>query len=211
MWCGQRGVRGEREAAGIPAVFPAGVTGLHPPVVGSVCIQQRFGYRQRRQISAALEVEYDIGEIRLVAYLPLSGGMGLDYWTQVIEVRDAVNKELEAARVAGVIGGALDAEVGLYCGREILDKLNALEDELRFVFITSEARTYLAGEPPAEAQHHMLSTGDEVWISVSASNNAKCVRCWHHREDVGSHSEHPELCGRCVGNVDGDGESRRFA
>jgi isoleucyl-tRNA synthetase len=138
-------------------------------------------------------------------------GLGEKYWDQVIEVRIAVNKELEAARNAGVIGSALDAEVGLYCGREILDKLNALEDELRFVFITSAARTYLAGEPPAEAQHHSLSSGDELWISVSASAHGKCTRCWHHREDVGSHPAHPELCGRCIENVDGDGEARRFA
>ncbi|MES9848885.1 MAG: zinc finger domain-containing protein, partial [Candidatus Thiodiazotropha sp.] len=38
-----------------------------------------------------------------------------------------------------------------------------------------------------------------------------CVRCWHHREDVGSNAEHPQLCGRCVENVDGDGEPRHFA
>ncbi|WP_126456359.1 isoleucine--tRNA ligase [Sulfuriflexus mobilis] len=143
--------------------------------------------------------------------MPISDGMNLKYWDEIIEVRDAVNKELETARKAGVIGSALDAEVGLYCGREILDKLNALEDELRFVLITSEARTYLAGEPPAEAQHCSLSNGDELWISVSASAHEKCARCWHHREDVGSHSKHPELCGRCVENVEGEGEQRRFA
>jgi len=143
--------------------------------------------------------------------MPLSEGMGLQYWDQIIEVRDCVNKELEAARNAGVIGSALNAEVGLYCGSEILEKLNALEDELRFVLITSDARTYMAGEPPVEAKHYTLTTGDEVWVSVSASNHEKCARCWHHREDVGSHDAHPELCGRCVVNVDGDGESRRFA
>jgi len=143
--------------------------------------------------------------------MPLREGMGLDFWQQIVEVRDAVNKELEKARTAGVIGSALNAEVGLYCGREILDKLNALEDELRFVLITSEARIYLAGEPPVEAAHYTLTTNDEIWVSIAASNNEKCVRCWHHREDVGKHDAHPELCGRCIENVDGDGESRRFA
>ncbi|MCK4705390.1 MAG: hypothetical protein KAT90_07920, partial [Gammaproteobacteria bacterium] len=54
-------------------------------------------------------------------------------------------------------------------------------------------------------------TNDEIWIAVSASEHTKCVRCWHHREDVGQHTEHPELCGRCVDNVAGDGETRRFA
>lgn len=137
--------------------------------------------------------------------------MGLEFWSQVIEVREAVNKELEKARAAGVIGSALNAEVGLYCGAEILEKLNALEDELRFVMITSDVRTYVAGEPPVEASHYTLSTNDEIWVSVSASEKEKCVRCWHHREDVASHAAHPELCGRCVENIDGDGEARRFA
>jgi isoleucyl-tRNA synthetase len=138
-------------------------------------------------------------------------GMDLAYWTRIIEVRDCVKKELENLRVAGEIGGNLDAEVGLYCGREIHDQLQRLGEELRFVLITSDARLYLAGEPPKEAQHYTLSSNDELWISVSASSHAKCVRCWHHREDVGKDATHPELCGRCVENVAGDGEARQFA
>ncbi len=132
-------------------------------------------------------------------------------WHQVIEVRDAVNKELEALRVAGGIGSGLDAEVDLYCGREIHDQLAQLQDELRFALITSYARIHLAETPPAEGQHYTLSSNDEIWVAVAASEHAKCVRCWHHREDVGSNPKHPELCGRCVDNVDGDGEPRGFA
>jgi isoleucyl-tRNA synthetase len=138
-------------------------------------------------------------------------GMDLAYWKAVMEVRDVVNKELERLRTAGEIGANLQAEVELYCGREIFDLLKRLEDELRFVFITSSATLYLAGDPPAEAQHFKLSTNDEVWVAVSASGHGKCVRCWHYREDVGSHKEHPELCGRCIENVDGQGETRTFA
>jgi len=135
----------------------------------------------------------------------------LGFWKQVMQVRDAVNKELENLRVAGGIGSNLDAEVGIYCGREIYDVLALLEDELRFVLITSYARIYLAGDPPDEAAHYTLPTNDEIWISVYPSEYNKCVRCWHHREDVGSHAEHPELCGRCVENVAGDGEQRLHA
>jgi len=138
-------------------------------------------------------------------------GMDLGYWKTVMEVRDVVNKELERLRTSGEIGANLQADVELYCGREILDLLNRLEDELRFVFITSNATLYLAGDPPAEAQHFTLSTNDEVWVAVSASEHEKCVRCWHYREDVGSHAEHPELCGRCIENVDGQGETRIYA
>ncbi|MBI1424666.1 MAG: isoleucine--tRNA ligase [Gammaproteobacteria bacterium] len=138
-------------------------------------------------------------------------GMDLGYWAKVMEVRNCVNKELERLRAAGEIGANLEAEVGLYCGREIHDLLQCLGDELRFVLITSAARIYQAGEPPKEAQHYTLSTNDEIWVSVSASTYPKCARCWHYREDVGSNAEHPELCGRCVENVFGDGEPRDFA
>jgi isoleucyl-tRNA synthetase len=137
--------------------------------------------------------------------------MDMDYWQRMMEVRDFVNKELEALRTAGEIGANLQAEVGLYCGREIYDLLNRLADELRFVLITSAARLYVAGEPPKEAQHYTLSSNDEIWISVSASTHQKCERCWHYREDVGSHSKHETLCGRCIENIDEDGETRLYA
>ena len=56
-----------------------------------------------------------------------------------------------------------------------------------------------------------VAAGDGLWILVRPSEHAKCVRCWHHREDVGMNTAHPELCGRCVENVDGSGEQRRYA
>jgi isoleucyl-tRNA synthetase len=119
---------------------------------------------------------------------------------------------LERLRNAGEIGANLQAEVTLYCGSEIHQRLAKLEDELRFVLITSTASLEKVTEtPPAEAMHYTLENGDELWVAVSASPHQKCTRCWHYREDVGSHAEHPELCGRCVDNVAGDGESRRFA
>jgi isoleucyl-tRNA synthetase len=52
---------------------------------------------------------------------------------------------------------------------------------------------------------------DGLWLSVSASTGTKCDRCWHHTEDVGQYEEHKELCGRCITNVDGEGEQRQFA
>jgi len=133
------------------------------------------------------------------------------YWQQVIEVRDAVNKELEKLRVAGEIGSGLAAEVSVHCGREIYDVLVALEDELRFVFITSTADIALYENPVANTAHYTLSTNDEIWISVTSSAETKCVRCWHHRADVGRNEKHPELCGRCVENVEGEGETRKYA
>ncbi|WP_455200598.1 isoleucine--tRNA ligase [Kaarinaea lacus] len=133
------------------------------------------------------------------------------FWALALEVREAVSKRLEELRVAGEIGSSLDAEVDLYCGSELYQQLERLEDELRFVLITSYARIHRETERGDQGVHHKLSTGDEMWVSVQACPHNKCVRCWHHREDVGSNEAHPELCGRCVDNVDGDGEQRGYA
>ncbi|MGQ0658790.1 MAG: isoleucine--tRNA ligase [Chromatiales bacterium] len=131
------------------------------------------------------------------------------FWQAAIRVRDAVSKELEKLRVAGGIGGSLEAEVDLYCGEALREQLSQIGDELRFVLIVSYARIHSAAEHPA----HAIQAGDVpgLWITVAPSAYSKCERCWHRREDVGTHAAHPSLCGRCVGNVDGAGEHRGFA
>ncbi len=129
-------------------------------------------------------------------------------WNAIISIRDEVNKQLEKLRVDKVIGGSLDAEVELYCNDDVKKQLEALSDECRFVLITSYARLHAIDEKPSEA---IESEIPGLYIQVTASKHNKCVRCWHHREDVGSHEKHPELCERCINNVDGEGESRRYA
>jgi isoleucyl-tRNA synthetase len=134
--------------------------------------------------------------------------MDRDFWAEILAARTAVGKHLEAARNEGLIGAALDAEVDLYCAPRLLEVLSKLGDELRFVLITSDARVYPLENRPGEAVDTDLA---DLAVRVSASEHAKCSRCWHHRADVGADSDHPELCGRCVENVAGAGEARRFA
>jgi isoleucyl-tRNA synthetase len=131
-----------------------------------------------------------------------------DFWDQVLAVRTAVGRQLEAARTSGLIGAGLEAEVDLYCAPDLLELLGRLEDELRFVLITSEARVHPRADQPPEVEETDL---DGLAVRIRASGHTKCVRCWHRRADVGSNSEHPELCGRCVENIEGEGEQRRFA
>jgi isoleucyl-tRNA synthetase len=136
--------------------------------------------------------------------------LGAEFWERIIAVREAVGKQLERLRVAGGIGSALDAEVDLYCDGSLRDDLAQLADELRFVLITSDARVQPSSERPDNA---VIATvqGQSIWIDVSPCGHPKCKRCWHHRYDVGTHAAHPELCARCIENVDGAGEHRRFA
>ncbi|MEJ2765478.1 isoleucine--tRNA ligase [Photobacterium sp. MCCC 1A19761] len=131
-----------------------------------------------------------------------------EFWTEIQQVRGAVNKLLESARNEKIIGGALQAEVTLFANPALAAKLNQLEDELRFVLLTSKAEVVVAESQPAGAQATEL---EGLFVAVAASEAEKCDRCWHHVADVGAIAGHESICGRCVSNVDGDGEERKFA
>ena len=134
--------------------------------------------------------------------------MGAAYWQQVMAVRTAVNREIEVQRAAGLVRGSLDTEVTLYVAAPLRALLESLQDELRFVLITSGASLAALEDAPETAAETELS---ELRLQVDVSEAEKCERCWHRRDDVGQHSGHPTLCGRCVDNVDGSGEQRHFA
>ena len=131
-------------------------------------------------------------------------------WDAVLNVRSAISRELEKLRNAGSIGAPLDAEVDVYCKGPLLDTLQAFGEELRFAFITSAARVHSADSRPAEAVPADEGDNNTTWIAVKPTTAVKCVRCWHKRPDVGQDSRHPELCVRCVTNIEGPGEQRRF-
>jgi isoleucyl-tRNA synthetase len=129
-------------------------------------------------------------------------------WPALIALRGDVTRELEKLRESGQVGSALDAQVDVHCVPGELKRFSALGEELRFFFITSAAHVHEAAAPPDGA---VPATGrGGVWLTVTPCTNAKCVRCWHRRPDVGDNDAHPELCGRCVTNIAGPGEERRL-
>jgi isoleucyl-tRNA synthetase len=117
-------------------------------------------------------------------------------WSRIRNVRDAVNKEIEAVRTTGAVGSSLQANVVLSAAADDHAVLAALGEDLRFVLITSKAD---------------LQPGAELAVQVTPSADTKCERCWHYRADVGSDAAHPTLCGRCTDNLFGAGETRTFA
>lgn len=130
------------------------------------------------------------------------------YWEQMMAVRSAVAKQLEQLRNDKVIKGSLTAEVTLYCEGELFNKLSHLEDELRFVLITSAATLKPLTDKTESA---VASELEGLWVEAGAASQPKCARCWHHRAEVGQIEAHPELCQRCVDNIEGDGEVRHYA
>ncbi len=124
----------------------------------------------------------------------------------LLDLREAVTGVLEPMRASGTIGSSLAAELTLYLEDDLLAKLAPVVDELHFFFITSQCHLAKAAERPADA---VAAEDMPVWISARATDADKCVRCWHYQSDVGTDAEHPELCGRCIVNVDAVGEDRR--
>jgi isoleucyl-tRNA synthetase len=136
-----------------------------------------------------------------------SGEFDLSVWNTVFSVRDAVSKEIETLRAEGKVKGGLTAEVTLFAQTALFEQLNKLGDELKFILITSRATLKTGDETPASA---IETTVPGLFVAVEPSEHARCDRCWHQTPEVGQHAEHPELCGRCIENVDGEGESRLF-
>ncbi|BEM99884.1 isoleucine--tRNA ligase [Serratia marcescens] len=131
------------------------------------------------------------------------------FWAELLKVRGEVNKVLEQARADKRLGGSLEAAVTLYADSELAARLNSLQDELRFVLLTSAASVAPLAEAPADAQASELLKG--LKIAFSTAPGEKCPRCWHYTTDIGLVAEHADICGRCVSNVAGDGEKRNFA
>ncbi|MCH4293314.1 isoleucine--tRNA ligase [Shewanella sp. 3B26] len=138
----------------------------------------------------------------------LESDLADSHWELLLSVRNEVNKELEQARRDKVLGGSLEATVTLYADAELAAKVAVLGDELRFVLLTSDAKVLPIDAAPEAAVATELAG---LKVLVAKTDAAKCERCWHHREDVGSVEAHPSLCGRCVTNIEGDGEARAFA
>ena len=117
-------------------------------------------------------------------------------WETILEVRDIVNQTIEAERNQGNIKGSLDTEIDLVIPKSLYDTLATFLNEIHFLFIVSECR---------------IAAGDEISCTITNSTNKKCIRCWHHDPSIGESELHPEICQRCISNVDGDGEERKFA
>ena len=116
----------------------------------------------------------------------------------LLALREQVSKVLEPMRASGTIGAALEAEIDLKCGVSDQNWLAPLVDELRFLLISGDVSLVADGD------------AHEITVSARRTGKAKCVRCWHHRDDVGTDAAHPQLCGRCVSNIEGPGEERRW-
>ena len=135
-------------------------------------------------------------ELYHVIPVPTNAEALIARWTRIRALRDDVNKALEDARGENKIGSALQAAVTISAPSDDAQLLQSLDDDLRFVLITSAAQ---------------VNVGDVINVHVDVATGQKCERCWHVTVDVGTNVEHPTLCARCMANLFGAGEQRKLA
>jgi len=132
-----------------------------------------------------------------LAPLDKTAALSNEDFEQLLSLREEVAKVLEPMRASGEIGAALDAEITITTDKARATHWQPLAEELRFLFISGDV-------------HIEIGERETTTISARRSEKPKCIRCWHHRADVGVNPEHPDVCGRCVENVEGEGERRVF-
>ncbi|VWX30995.1 isoleucyl-tRNA synthetase [Moraxellaceae bacterium 17A] len=140
-------------------------------------------------------------------------------WDVILDIKDIVNKKMDVARSEGLINSNLSASVTIKTIGYVYKTLSKLDKELKFVFINSNVN--LISESTGKAQEVKkldkesgqldVTTYNDLDIIVEPAQGEKCVRCWHIREDIGINPAHPEICGRCAENVEGQGEVRHYA
>jgi isoleucyl-tRNA synthetase len=152
-----------------------------------------------------------------LAPLPSDAPLSDEIMKKLISLREQITKKLELLRSLGDVGSSLEADIDLHCDERVQEALSPFLDELKYFFISGEVSLvsdrivpsdikipeagWWFSNPPGPGQIH---------ANPKKSSHAKCIRCWHHRADVGSHPGHPEICGRCVSNVEGPGEDRQW-
>lgn len=138
----------------------------------------------------------------------LSGQLTQSFWERILNVRACVNKILEDSRSKGIIGSGLEAELNLFCEPNLLACLGTLKNELKFVFISSQAKIY----PETERSEQALKTTMQgLWIELNNAPYPKCERCWHRVPEVNQNPEYPGICDRCIANITEIGEERIYA
>ncbi|MEP9514113.1 isoleucine--tRNA ligase [Xanthomonas euvesicatoria] len=132
-----------------------------------------------------------------LAPLPADAALTSADFDKLLVLREQVAKVLEPMRANGAIGAALEAEITVAADAQTAARWQPLAEELRFLFISGDVTVTAAST-------------DDIFVSAQPTTKAKCVRCWHHQASVGSDPRHPELCSRCVSNIEGPGEQRRW-
>ena len=112
----------------------------------------------------------------------------------LLNLRAKIMQAVESAQKAKTIGGTLEAKVVVrVCKSDDVQVTRKYRAELEEIFVISDLTLEESASFSAAAEDM-----PDVRVEVSKTSNARCERCWRHRDDVGSNQAYPTLCGRCA-------------
>jgi isoleucyl-tRNA synthetase len=114
-------------------------------------------------------------------------------WSELMGVRDEVNKALEEAKNEKRVGQPREAEVDLRADGTLYPLLDRYRNDLASLFIVSRVELSQGND------------GERLAVHVQPAAGEKCARCWLVKPDVGSHDRFPDLCDSCATIVEGLG------
>jgi isoleucyl-tRNA synthetase len=120
-------------------------------------------------------------------------------WELLLTIRGEVTRALEEARANKLIGHPLDAAVSIYAPEDLFQSLRPFADDLRSILIVSKA-SLVSDAGPEGAFESQEVNGLFIWVEPAEGD--KCERCWIHEPSVGTNSDHPKICNRCLGILD---------
>ncbi len=111
-------------------------------------------------------------------------------WQKLMGLRDEVLRVLEGLRQEKKITSNQQACVTICCNDEDANFLNDFGlEQFAALCIVSEVK--------------LQKSSDELTVAAQKSEFEKCQRCWNYFPSVGTDSEHPDLCTRCIEVVTG--------
>ncbi len=119
-------------------------------------------------------------------------------WSKIREIRRVVTGALEIERAEKRIGSSLQSSPTVYATTEYIQTMAGLD--LAEITITSEAKLQ---EGPAPKGAFKLKDVEGVAVLSNIAEGSKCIRCYKFLKEVGSISNHPEVCSRCADAADG--------
>lgn len=132
-----------------------------------------------------------------------------DDWRVFFNIRDKINKAIEQARVDDVIKGSLEADVILYIDSRLAKRLRLLGNELAFGLLISSIVIkdceYIKTTKGKKLDHDVT-----LKITLTKSQGIKCLRCWNYTFDINQHQDYCNVCSRCLHNIIGSGENRKY-
>ncbi|XZR52877.1 MAG: isoleucine--tRNA ligase [Enterobacteriaceae bacterium] len=119
-------------------------------------------------------------------------------WKKLIKIKNEINKKIEILRINKNIGSSLQVNVIIYANKKLINYLNKFKNELNFIFIISYVKLIISKKM------------NDFKIIINISKEKKCNRCWNYNNNISNISKYIGICNRCINNIFGKGEIRKY-